>query len=129
MTPAQTATTPLRARVACDGHRVQQVLRAIGNQRGSRAHRAGQHDGLGRGQQRLQEERGFLQRIGAMGDDDALDIGLRQVMADARGQLGPDAKLMSLLSICATCSVSTVPACASAGIAASSSSTPTWAAV
>ncbi len=71
-------------------HRIQQVLRSIGSKRGGWAHGAGQHDGLARIQQGLQEPGGLFQRIGSMCDDDALHAAVLQPVQAAGRQIAPD---------------------------------------
>ena len=104
--PANDDDDAARAAARRDGDRVGEVLRAVGLQRRRRPHRRGQHDRLGRREHALQEVRGLLERVGAVGDDDAADLGARQVVRDALGERRQIAKSMSLLSTCATCSLS-----------------------
>ena len=105
--PASTAITPRAPGSRATRHRIEQVLRAVAQQRGGRAHRRRQHHRLGRRQHALQQVGGLLQRVGAVGDHDAGHLGARQVVRHARGQRGARSRSsMSLLSSCATCSVS-----------------------
>jgi hypothetical protein len=87
--PATTTTTP-RA-TGRRGHRdgVGEVLRAVGQARGRRPHRRREDDRLGRREHALQEVRGLLERVGAVGDDDRRDLGPREVAGDAPGKRAP----------------------------------------
>ena len=58
-------------RDAAPPHRVDDVLRPVGKQRRRRPHRRRQHDRLVRRQHALQQVGGLLERVGAVGDDDA----------------------------------------------------------
>jgi hypothetical protein len=61
--------------------RVAEVLRPVGLQRRGRAHGGRQHHGPGRRQQALQQPGRLLQRIGTVGDHDALHLGAREVVS------------------------------------------------
>ena len=73
----------------CHGHGVQQVLGAVGRQCRGRAHGTGQHHGLSGVQHLVQEPGGFLQRVGAVGDDDAAHIRVCEMVGAAQGQRTP----------------------------------------
>ena len=75
-----------------DRHGIHHVLRAIGRQRGGRTHGAGKYHRLGRLACRLQKISRLLQRVGAVRDDNALDIVIRKKMADAGRELRPHVK-------------------------------------
>ena len=79
-------------RMSGNRRRVHDVLRTVRRQRGGRAHGAGEHHRFFRLTRQLQEISGFLQRVRAMRDDDALDLVIRQKMAHARCQSRPDVK-------------------------------------
>ena len=88
-------------RLACQSNGIGQILRAIAQAGGGGAHGASQYNGLvlpasgigGAVQRQLQEKGGFFQRIGAVGDNYAAHIGLRQMLGALRGQLLPHGKV------------------------------------
>ena len=127
--PAITTTTPARALAARRGRRAiasREIARPVGFATSRRPHRAGQHHRLARAETRAQEIRGLLERVGAVRDDDARDVGPRAGGARAPASARQVAKSMSLLSICATCSVSSATPARQAQ-PATSASTPTCA--
>ena len=64
-----------------------QIQRPICAQRCGRPHRAGEHQRLVRGHGQVQEMGAFLQRVGAVGDDDGIHIAAGGQLAHAPGQL------------------------------------------
>ena len=80
-------------RIGRDAQRVGQVARAVGIARARRPHRAGEDHRLARRERdpenARQEVRRLLHRVGAVGDDEAGDVGSRRVMGDATGQEQP----------------------------------------
>ena len=101
----------VRAAAPRDGDRVGEVLRAVGEARRRRPHRGGQDDRLRRRQHALQEIRRLLERVGAVRDDDPTTSGRARSARRAPASRRQVAKSMSLLSICATCSLSRREAC------------------
>jgi hypothetical protein len=81
---------PPRCRIHSHPHGVEQVLRAVGVQRGGWPHGSGQDHRLVGVQHQAQKVSGFFQRIGAVGDDAGLNLRLRQPEGHAFGQLRPD---------------------------------------
>ncbi len=77
----------LGGRVGRDQHGVVQVERAIGAQRGARAHRAHHHHRLVALERQVQEVSGFLDGIGAVRNDDAVHVRLLEQFRYALGQL------------------------------------------
>ena len=63
-----------------NGHGIQQVLRTIRLDGGRRPHRGGQYDRLLRRQHALQQVGGLFQRVGAVRDHHAADLGPVQVL-------------------------------------------------
>ena len=80
---------PGRVLVRRHRHRVVEVERAVRRQRRGRAHRGGQHDRLPRLDDEVQEVGRLLDRVGAVRDDDAGDVGHRDQLVDAAGELEP----------------------------------------
>ena len=79
--PAKTTTHAARARLGGDGDRVGEVARPVGLARGRRAASPPvSTTGLAGGHDAVQEVRRLLQRVGAMGDDDAGDLGPRRMV-------------------------------------------------
>ena len=73
-----------------DGHRIDDVLRAVGTEGRRRAHRASENHRLGRRQNLLQEERRLLDGVGAVRHDDPGDIVLCKPVGAARREVAPD---------------------------------------
>ena len=74
------------------GHRVHEVLRAVGHQRRGGPHGTGQHHRFGGLQHGLQEKRGFFQGVGAMGDHHPLHLFIRQPVRHTAQQSRPHTK-------------------------------------
>ena len=87
------------------GHRVVQVARAVGADRRGRPHRADQHHRLVALDHQVQEVRGLLHGVGAVGDDDAVDVVARPARSLTRlASFSQTASFMSWLPMLATCS-------------------------
>jgi hypothetical protein len=83
---------------ACTGRRghrdgIGEVLRAVGEARGRRPHRRREDDRLGRREHALQEVRGLLERVGAVGDDDRRDLGPREMSRRRAGKRPPGGEI------------------------------------
>ena len=76
-----------RARVATATASAQ-VLRPVGLARRRRPHRRGEHDRLRRREDALEEVRGLLERVGAVGDDDRRDLVAREVAGRRAARAG-----------------------------------------
>ena len=75
-----------RAGVGRRAHRRREVGRAIPAGVGERAHRAAQDDGLRARDREVEEVRRLLERVGAVGDDDAVDLRVGEEPDDAPAQ-------------------------------------------
>ncbi len=85
-----------RSRCRRHGSGIAQVLRPIGRQGGGGTHSAGQHNGFVyalRCQHAMQKPSGFFQRIGTVGDDDAADCRIGQMLLTALRQRSPHGKV------------------------------------
>ena len=78
-----------RIRTAGEGHGVIQVDGPVGGDRGRRPHGANDHDRLSALDHEVQEVRGLLDGIRAVGDDDAVDVALREQLVDTFSELEP----------------------------------------
>ena len=78
---------PRRARAGGHLHGLVEVERPVGAQRSGCAHGAGEHDGLGGFERQVQQIGAFFQRVGAVGDDDAVHIALPRQRRHALRQL------------------------------------------
>ncbi len=90
MVLAHTTVTPCAPAVVATTIASRTFCGPSGASAAGRTHRAGQRDGLGRCQHGLQEERGLLDRVGAVRDHHAHHIGLRQPVRAALRQPAPD---------------------------------------
>ncbi len=79
----------LRPLVGGDADGVVDVERTVGAEGRRRSHRAGEHDRLVALDDEVEEVGGLLHRVGAVGDGNAVDVGLRQQAVDLARQLHP----------------------------------------
>ena len=80
---------PFRPRIGRHADRVVDVQRAIGAERRGRSHRTSEDHRLVALDDEVEEVRGFLHRIGAVRDRDAVDVRCRQQAIDFGRQRHP----------------------------------------
>ena len=78
--------SPTRLGRGGDAHGVDQVLRAVPSEVAGGAHRAGEHDRLLRRHRARDQVRGLLERVGAVRQHDAVDVGLGEQLEQPRAQ-------------------------------------------
>ncbi|MNR14370.1 hypothetical protein D3C85_1308430 [compost metagenome] len=83
---------PARFRACRHAHRVKQIQRTIGRERRGGAHCRRQHHRHRTPVRQVQEHRRFFKRVGAVRDDHARHIGLRNPVLHARGERRPQAE-------------------------------------
>ena len=88
--PATATTTPASGAPRRDGDRIGEIARPVGVARRRRTHRRRQHDRLGRSDDAGEEIGRLLERVGAVGDDDAAHLRPREMARDRLGEPAPD---------------------------------------
>ena len=91
--PAKATTHARPPRLGGNGDRVGQVARPVGLARGRRPHRPGQDHRLGDGHDAGEEIGRLLERVGAMGDDDARHLGPRRMVGHPLRELPPGGEI------------------------------------